>query len=323
MISIVVVAALALLAIATQAAVFALQRAYPAPGEMIEVEGGALHVVEIGPRDAPFPPIVMLHGASSNLEVMRRPLGALLAKSYRVILVDRPGHGWSTRMRLTDSTPEAQGRMIGQALEKLGASRAVLVVHSWSGALGARMALDLPRRVAGLLMLAPVTHPWRGGVGRANEIAATPVIGPLLAYTVTLPLGLLFTEAGARNVFLPQMMPDGFVRDSATPLLLRPREFLANARDLVTLKAAVAEQAPRYGAIDVPTTIISGDADKTVSTSIHSRSFAGVVRDAKLIVLPGVGHMVQYAAPELVTAEIDAMMAGIARHAAADANADL
>jgi len=42
-------------------------------------------------------------------------------------------------------------------------------------------------------------------------------------------------------------MPDDFVRESATPLLLRPREFLANARDLVTLKAAVAEQAPRYG----------------------------------------------------------------------------
>ena len=36
------------------------------------------------------------------------------------------------------------------------------------------------------------------------------------------------------------------VSNTATPLLLRPREFLANARDLVTLKAAVVEQAPRY-----------------------------------------------------------------------------
>jgi len=37
-------------------------------------------------------------------------------------------------------------------------------------------------------------------------------------------------------VFLPQPMPDGFVKNTATWLLLRPREFLANARDLVTLK---------------------------------------------------------------------------------------
>jgi len=44
-------------------------------------------------------------------------------------------------------------------------------------------------------------------------------------------------EPGARNVFLPQLMPEDFIRDTATPLLLRPREFLANARDLVTLRA--------------------------------------------------------------------------------------
>jgi len=44
--------------------------------------------------------------------------------------------------------------MIDEALEKLGVGRVILVVHSWSGALGARMALDYPRRVAGLVMLA-------------------------------------------------------------------------------------------------------------------------------------------------------------------------
>ncbi len=315
MISIVVVAALALLVVATQLAVLALQRAYPAEGELVEVTGAVLHVVDIGPREAPGPPIVMLHGASSNLEAMRRPLGELLAKNFRVILIDRPGHGWSTRMRLQDSRPEVQGRMVDEALEKLGVGEAIFVVHSWSGALGARMALDHPRRVAGLVMLAPVTHPWRGGVGRYNRIISRPVIGPLLAYTITLPLGFLLAESGARNVFLPQMMPDGFVRDSATPLLLRPREFLANARDLVTLKAAVAEQAPRYASIRAPTTVISGDADKTVSTAIHSRPFAGVVPGAKLIVLPGIGHRVQNAVPELIVAEINAMMQGLARPA--------
>ena len=75
MLSIVVVAALAVLAALTQAGVLALQRAHPAQGRMIEVEGARLHVVDIGPRDAAGPPIVMLHGASSNLEAMRRPLG--------------------------------------------------------------------------------------------------------------------------------------------------------------------------------------------------------------------------------------------------------
>jgi len=312
------VIALALLALATHAGVVIVQRSFPPQGRMIEVEGATLHVVDIGPRDAGLP-IVMLHGASSNLAVMRYPLGEMLARNHRVILIDRPGHGWSTRARRQDSTPQIQARMIDEALGKLGIDRAVFVVHSWSGALGARLALDYSSLVAGLVMLAPVTHPWRGGVGRYNEIIATPVIGPLLAYTITLPLGFFVTESGARNVFLPQTMPDGFVKKSATPLLLRPREFIANAYDLVTLKASVAAQAPRYGEISAPVTIIAGAPDKTVKTDIHARPFAATVPNAKLLVLPDLGHMVQNAVPDLVTTEIETMIRRITpAQAAAD-----
>ena len=150
MVAVIVVAALAFLALVTQAGVLWVQRAHPAPGTMVGVAGANLHVVELGPRDAAGPPIVMLHGASSNLEAMRRPLGDGLAKNHRVILIDRPGHGWSTRVRLEDSTPEIQGRMIAEALAKLGIGKAILVVHSWAGALGARIALDDPERVAGI-----------------------------------------------------------------------------------------------------------------------------------------------------------------------------
>jgi pimeloyl-ACP methyl ester carboxylesterase len=320
MMLIVVVAALAWLALITQAGVLALQHAFPSQGRSIEVGGATLNVVELGPRDGNGPPVVMVHGASSNLETMRQPLGDRLARNHRVILIDRPGHGWSTRAQLDDSTPAIQGRMIDQALEKLGVGQAILVVHSWSGALGALMALDYPQRVAGLVMLAPVAYPWAGGVGRYNKIVATPGIGPLLAYTITLPLGIFLAEPGARGVFWPQTMPENFIGNTATPLLLRPREFLANAWDLVTLKAAVNEQAPRYPDIRVPTTVISGDVDKTVSTDIHSRPFAAAVPDAKLIVLPDVGHMVQNAAPDLVISEIDAMIARIAHRMAAAAN---
>ena len=320
MIPVVLVAALVMLALITQGGVVALQRIYPAQGERIEVAGATLNVVDIGPRDAPFPPVVLIHGASSNLEAMRKPLGDMLAGKHRVILIDRPGHGWSTRLRQGDSTPAIQGRMIEEALEKLGVGAVILVVHSWAGALGARMALDYPGRVAGLVMLAPVAYPWPGGVGWYNEVVTTPVIGPLLAYTITLPLGLFLAGPGARNAFLPQTMPESFVRDTATPLLLRPREFLANARDILTLKAAVEEQAPRYAAIKAPAVVISGDVDKTVSTNIHSRPFVAAVAGAKLIVLPGVGHMVQNAVPDLVMREIDAMVVQIAHGTAAAAD---
>lgn len=299
---------LLLLAAITQAGVLVVQRRYPARGRRIEVAGAVLNVLEIGRPGTVSAPIVLIHGASSSMETMR-PLGDRLAESHRVILIDRPGLGWSTRSRERNSTPQIQGRMIQEALAKLGIRRAILVVHSWAGALGARMALDYPEGIAGMVMLAPVTHPWRGGVGWYNHVVTTPVIGRLLAYTIMPLLGCFLAAPGARQVFLPQIMPDDFVEDSATPLLLRPRTFLANACDLITLKSSVAVQAPRYREIKAPTVVISGDIDNTVSTEIHSRPFVAAVPSARLIVLPGVGHMVQYAAPDVVLREIEAMAA--------------
>ena len=312
MLVLIVVAALAGLALLTQAGVLVLQRMYPAQGAPIEVAGAKLNVLDIGPRDAKGPVIVMIHGATSNLGSMRVPVGDRLAKDHRVILIDRPGHGWSTRDNLRDSSPATQARQIDEALGKLGISKAVFVVHSLAGGIGALMPLNHPDRVAGLVMLAPVAYPWPGGVGAYNDVVTTPVVGPLLAYTITLPLGIFLTEPGARSVFAPQTMPDHYVRDAAIPLVLRPHAFLANAWDLVTLKPAIAQQAPRYPGIKVPVIVIAGDADNTVYADIHAKPFAKAVPGAKLIMLPGVGHMVQNAAPDLVIREIETMIAGLA-----------
>ncbi|WP_316193621.1 MULTISPECIES: alpha/beta hydrolase [unclassified Bradyrhizobium] len=311
MISITIAVVLGGLALATRAGIAIVEKRYPQQGQAIPVAGATINLVDIGPRNASGPPLLLLHGASSNLEAMRRPLGDLLAQRHRVLLVDRPGHGWSPRARPEDSTPAAQARMLDEVLARLGVGQVVLVVHSWSGALGLRMALDFPDRIAGLVMLAPVAYPWRGGVGRYNEAVTTPVVGPLLAHTITLPLGLALMAPGARGVFAPQAMPEDFVDRTATPLLLRPREFMANARDLVTLKQAVIEQAPRYGEIKVPVTIVAGGVDRTVYTDIHSRPLARVVPQSRLIVLPDLGHMVQNAVPELVAGEVDRIVAAV------------
>jgi pimeloyl-ACP methyl ester carboxylesterase len=309
-------ATLAVLALATQVGVLIVERMYPPEGRLIGVAGGQFHVVELGARDAPGPAIVLIHGASANLQSMR-PLGERLAKRHRVMLIDRPGHGWSPRDDVAISSPEAQARMIDAVLGELRVDRAIVVVHSLAGALGALLPLNHPQRIAGLVMLAPVTHPWPGGVGSYNVVITTPVVGPLLARTVTLPLGLILTPSAARAVFAPQVMPEDFVSASATPLLLRPREFRANAFDLITLKEAVREQVPRYPQIAVPVVVIHGDADTTVSIKIHARAFVAAVPHARLIVLPNTGHMVQYAAPDLVVGEIEAMIAAAAAPTAA------
>ncbi|MGT2438192.1 hypothetical protein ACU4GH_22835 [Bradyrhizobium betae] len=119
------------------------------------------------------------------------------------------------------------------------------------------------RRAVALSIIRPVSpgsscsrpspnSPRRGGVGRYNELIATPVIGPLLAYTITLLLGYFVAEAGARNVFL--------AADDARRFQVNPRrrcqaqsraEFIANAQRIWRTPEGSGRraQAARYGEI--------------------------------------------------------------------------
>jgi pimeloyl-ACP methyl ester carboxylesterase len=71
----------------------------------------------------------------------------------------------------------------------------------------------------------------------------------------------------------------------------------------------VKSQVPRYPQIKVPVAIITGTDDDIVSPTIHSQAFAKAVPQTKLTLLPNVGHMPQYAAPEKIEAAIDEIIA--------------
>jgi pimeloyl-ACP methyl ester carboxylesterase len=305
--ALVIIAILGIGALVTALGVACLERAYRPAGRFVPVAGGRLHVVELSPpQPASGPPIVLLHGASGNLEDQRLTLGQALAARRHVILIDRPGHGFSDRPDGTaDASPGRQAALVAQALSALGVERAIVLGHSWAGALAAALALDFPERVAGLVLLAPVTHPWPGSIFWYNALAVTPLIGPLFVHALALPLGSLVIGDAIANVFAPQRPPPDYVRRTASRLVLRPAEFMANAHDLAALKAFVTAQVPRYRAITAPTVIISGDRDTVVSLRIHARAVAALIPGAKLIVLEGIGHMPQHAAAREIVAAID------------------
>jgi len=313
---IVIVAILGIGATITAVGVAQLERAYRPTGRFVPVTGGRLHVVDLAlarPSDAiPLPPVVLLHGASGNLEDQRLTLGHALAARRRVILIDRPGHGFSDRPGgKADASPGRQAALIAQALARLGVGRAVVVGHSWAGALAAAIALDFPERVAALVLLAPVTHPWPGGISWYNRLASTPLVGRLFAYICAFPLGSLMIARAVANVFEPQLPPPDYLRRVATRLVLRPKEFLANAQDVAVLKDFVIAQVARYRTITAPTVIISGDHDTTVHIETHARAAAMLIPHARLMVLKGIGHMLHHVAAGSIVAEIDALSHGV------------
>jgi pimeloyl-ACP methyl ester carboxylesterase len=302
-----------------------LEAANPPAGQFVDVEGMRLHIADIGlARDTPGaePAVVLIHGASGNMEDMRLALGEKLAASHRVILIDRPGHGWSSRPADdTYASPTRQAELVAKALEQLGVRHAILVGHSWGGALATAYALAFPDRTAGLVLLSAVTHPWSGDPGWYNNLVSWPGIGKLFLRTLVYPLGSFLIESLSRNVFEPQAMPENYVRRAAIGLVLRPNTFFANARDLALLERFIAAQAPCYVDLRPPTIIITGDRDTMVSPKINACALAATLPRAKLIVLEGIGHMPHHAAPETVAAAIDELAPVPRRHAIASATA--
>ena len=195
--------------------------------------------------------------------------------------------------------------MVAGALEQLGVQRAILIGHSWGGACATAFALAFPKQTAGLILLSAVTHPWPANPGWYNKLASLPYLGPLFLRTFVYPLGLLLVGGASRSAFEPQAVPEDYVRRAAIRLVLRPKTFYFNARDLALLEDFITTQVPRYAELCTPTVIITGDCDTMVSPQINARALAAALPRAKLVLLKDIGHMPHHAAPEIVAAAID------------------
>ena len=211
-----------------------INQAHPPSGQLVEVEGSEVHVLRQGESG---PVVLMIHGASANAREFSWSLAPRLAETHQVLMVDRPGHGHSERPDKAD-TLAVQASQVAGALKALAPGRkAILVGHSFGGAVSLRLALDHPELVDGLVLLAPVTHDWGGG-GEAwyNKYASHPLIGP--AFTQLVPIvGPSQVRAGINNVFSPKPAPAVYFENSAIGLLFRPSNFTANARDVNGLRA--------------------------------------------------------------------------------------
>ena len=306
---IVIAVVLALGLLVTAIGSWLIGRAHPPRGRFVKVRRLRQHVVELGTATGDAPPIVLIHGAGVNLEDMRLPLGERLSARHRVVLVDRAGLGWSKRKGRDGSAPQYQAAILRDVLDQLGITRATIVGHSWGGALAASFALDFPDRTAALILLASPFYPLAHPTTSLYALFAMPIVGWIYARSLALPLSLPFVGLALGSAFLPQLPPRDYLKRSAALLLLRPSAFLANARDMADLKRNLQPQPARYPGLSMPIVVMNGASDFVVAPQLHAVPFAAAVPNAKLVILPGIGHMLHHAATERVLAEIEGLAA--------------
>lgn len=301
---------LACAAVATRLIAWRVEARYPAADRSIDVESGRIAYLEDCPTTGVRATVVLLHGASANAYDPMEGVGRHLAQAgFRVIAFDRPGYGNSDRIAGAQAaSPAFQGRVLGQALDRLGVGPVILLGHSWSGALALRMALDRPEQVAGLVLVAPVAMPFPPGpLPWWAGLALTPPVTWLLTRTIAVPLGLSYLPSVSVGVFRPERAAENYIEASRAPLILRPGPALANIQDLAGLPAALAEQAPRYESLRVPSVIVAGEADPIVQTRLQADPLSRAMPHARHVVLPGAGHMITYTAPDRLVREVEGL----------------
>ncbi len=282
-----------------------IDKRYPPIGSVVEVNGTRLHYVDEGPKDAPA--ILLIHGASSNLRDMLIPARVSLGAKYRLIAVDRPGHGWSER-GLYSATPDAQARTLADFLTAIDVGQAVVFGHSFGAVVATAMAVERPEKLIGLVVASPATHPWPSGkTNWYNHLARVPVIGWLFTRTLALPAGLGRIAPATDCVFAPNQVPATYLNDAGIELVMVPHRFMDNSEDLVGLHPHTVRYNARYKEIKTPTIIITGDHDTVVSKDIHAVKLARDITGSRLFVVKNVGHKPDYALSDLVAASIETL----------------
>ena len=257
-----------------------------------------------------LPTVLALHGqpgSARDFTAVARALG----EGRRLLAPDRPG--WGER-----AAEPAAGFAAGAAdalavLDREGVERAVVLGFSWGGGVALELARRHPDRVGALVLAASIGP---GEPTAVDRFLALPMVGRAFCAT-----GLSATRMVVRQL-VPRLSPRG--RAAVTGLVgagmegMEPEDlrffadsclhrsavtaFMVEQRALVTEFPAVVSG---LGSLRVPTAVVTGDRDRLIHPESAPR-LTSEIPDAALVTVPGAGHFLPGAAPDVLASTITA-----------------
>ncbi|WP_376087112.1 alpha/beta fold hydrolase [Roseomonas sp. CCTCC AB2023176] len=257
-----------------------LEARYAAPpSQFIPVDGVRLHVRDTGPRDAP--PVILLHGFASSLHTWEDWAG-MLAADHRVIRLDLPGFGLTGADPSGDYSDARTVEVITALMDRLGVARADVVGSSMGGRIAWTMAATRPERVDRLVLMAPDGF---AGPGRTyGTPQRVPFLLRLLPYTLPTPL----LRASLEPAYADKAVLTEATLDRYRAMLLAP-----GVRQAILDRSATAvlqEPEPILRRIRAPVLLLWGQEDRMIPAS-HAADYQRALPEARLVVLPGLGHV--------------------------------
>ncbi len=277
-----------------------IEAAYPPEGTLIEVNGSQMHYVARGQG----PDLVLIHGSNGSTRDLTFKLADMLASDYRVIMIDRPGLGYSTPINPAGDSITEQARQIADTAAALGAEKPIVLGHSYGGAVALAWAAHMPDRLSALVPAATPSHPWDTPLDALYAAGSHTLLGPVMLPLLPALVSEDRLESAISDVFKPDTVPTGYFEHFGPQLSLRHLSMQATAHQRANLLSEIKALEPHYAAISVPVEIIHGTEDTTVGLTIHAKPLLADVPSARLTPLEGHGHMILHSASQAVVAAI-------------------
>lgn len=244
-------------------------------------------------------PVLLLHGFPLN-RTMWRPQVAALSATHRLIAPDLPGFGES-RALPPSRTIAGMAAAARDLLNALGVERAALCGLSMGGYVALAFAHAFPDRVAALMLADTAARPDdpQRQADRTRRIALIQGAGmaPFAAEAVP-PLLRPRTAAEA-------------------PAVARRYQAMVESTPIETVVAALEairdrpDLRPALPVMPWPALVLVGEHDP-ITPPAWSEELAAALPAARLVVLPGAGHMANVDAAERFNTEILAFLRGVA-----------
>ncbi len=271
------------------------------PSEFVELMGLRLHLRDSAPQAGPERPVVlMLHGFGGSLHTWEA-WAAGLAATHRVIRIDLPGAGLTGADPSGDYSDERGIALLSALLTQRGVARATVLGHSMGGRLAWRYAAAEPTRVDRLVLVAP-----DGFASPGFEYGKAPDVGLVAqAMQFALPKAVLRWSLAPAYANPEAVMNDELVTRYHALMLapgVRPA-IIARLQQLNLLPPP-----PLLRTIPAPTLLLWGEADRMIPVA-NAQDYLRDLPQARLVVLPGVGHVPQEEQPAAGLAAVQAFLA--------------
>jgi len=269
-------------------------------GRLVSAAGLQWHVRELGAG----PPLLLVHGTGASMHSWF-PLAPLLADSFKLVMIDLPGHGQSSLPRRL--AIEDMSAALGGLLGHLELAPKIAVGHSAGAAVLVQMCLERRLSPSIIVSLNGALLPFGGAANHLfGPFARMLAIAPLVPRLVSSKMAT--REAVARLVgrlgsTIPPAQLDDYVR-----LLHSEKHITAALRMMAHWD--LQSFAGRLPALDLPIELVVCEQDRAVPASQADR-LAGLLPRARVHRLAGLGHLGHEEDP----ARFRELISGVAREA--------